>query len=258
MALAIGLDIGLAAVKGAAVDEGRLVAHELREAGVRPGVVAEECYHSLLATAAADRGQVNGCVVTGWAAKRLPFTFEVVQKPEVVCLCRGAKWLHESAATVVDVGAQIVKAVRISPRGKPKRYELSDKCASGSGRFLEIMGGALGLTVSALAEVGAGAGKRVDISAQCSVFAESEIVSHVNTGEEVASIVNGVNYSIAKRVATIAMRVEVQEDVILSGGVAKNSEVRRYLEEMLGISFADYDTDPQLVCAIGAALVAGG
>jgi predicted CoA-substrate-specific enzyme activase len=256
MPFTIGIDMGLATVKGVAMGHNEVVAQIARPSGARPGEVAESCFRSLLAETGVDADALDGCVATGWASKRVPLSFEPAYCSEIVCLSRGARWACATATTAVDIGAQIVKAVRVSPSGKPKRYELSDKCASGSGRFLEIMAKALGLEVESLAEVGASAREKVLISSQCSVFAESEIVSFVNTGAEVPHIVNGVNYSIAQRVATIALRVEVQPDLLITGGVAKNTEVTRYLEEMLSMKAAGCAIDPQIVCAAGAALVA--
>jgi len=254
MSLTIGIDLGLAMVKGVAMSDGKLMAQALEPAGAQPAKIAQGCYQQLLDRSGATAGDVDGCMATGWAAKRVALEFEPTLGSEIGCLARGARWACGSAATAVDIGAQIVKAVQISPKGRPKRYELSDKCASGSGRFLEIMASALELDVQSLAEVGAAACDKVVISAQCSVFAESEIVSLANTGAQVSNIVNGVNYSIAQRVATIAMRVEAQEDLVICGGVAKNTEVVRYLSEILSIKPVAYDIDPQLICAVGAAL----
>ena len=157
---------------------------------------------------------------------------------------------------MIDIGAQIVKAARIDDKGRPLKFELSDKCASGAGRFLEVMSKALGLEVDRLGSIGAGACSLVSISSQCSVFGESEIISYVNIGEKREGIVNGINKSIAERVSSIAMRVGVRRDVLITGGVAKNLEVVRYLSDFLDTEFAFYQLDPQVVCALGASLIA--
>ncbi len=154
------------------------------------------------------------------------------------------------------MGLRSSKQTRFDEKAKVKRYDQSDKCAAGAGRFLDIMSAALELEVHKLAEIGASSDRMVEISSQCSVFGESEIISYVNIGEKIEDIVNGINYSIAKRVSTIVMRLGIQEHVVLTGGVAKNSEVSRYLEKMLGIRFAAYEVDPQMIGAIGAALMA--
>jgi len=256
MPYSMGLDVGLVAVKGVLLDDGKLVAQVIRETGVKPGAEAATCFEQLLREARVGKEKIQTCAVTGWGAKRVSLDLHALIHQEVACLAKGAKWLCPTSRTVVDMGAQIVKAARFDEKAKVKRYDQSDKCAAGAGRFLDIMSAALELEVHKLAEIGASSERMMEISSQCSVFGESEIISYVNTGMKVEDIVNGINYSIAKRVSTIIMRLGFQEDVVVTGGVAKNGEVIRYLEDMLGIRFSPYEVDPQMIGAIGAGLMA--
>lgn len=256
MAFFMGIDVGLVAVKGAILESGNLVGQVIRETGVQPTLMARACCDQLLQDAHLTPAQVQGCGVTGWGAKRVSFDFEIENLTEVACLARGAKWVCPTSRTVVDMGAQIVKAARFDENAKVKRYDQSDKCAAGAGRFLDIMSAALELEVDRLGEIGASSSNRVEISSQCSVFGESEIISYVNSGKKIEDIVNGINYSIAKRVSTIVLRLGIQEDVIVTGGVARNYEVTRYLREMIEVDFKNYEVDSQIIGAIGAGLLA--
>jgi predicted CoA-substrate-specific enzyme activase len=256
MHFSIGMDIGLVGIKGVVMKGENIVAQVVKDTGVRPALAAKECYEQLLSDADISSDKIQAHGVSGWGSKTLSFDFDIEYLPDVVCLAKGAKWACPTSRMVVDVGAQTAKVARFDGNGSVKKYELSDKCASGTGRFLEIMSAALGLKVNNLGQIGQAASKLVEISSQCSVFAESEIISYVNTGEKTEDIVNGINYSIAKRVSTIIMRVGIQEDIIITGGVAKNDAVVRYIEEMVKVRFKDYGVDPQMIGAIGASLTA--
>ena len=256
MPFAIGMDVGLVGIKGIILQSDNIVAQVVKDTGVKPVLSAKACHVELLSKAGLSPGEIQGFGITGWGAKRVALGLDAESQPEVACLAKGAKWAYPTSRTVIDIGAHIVNAARFDDKAKVKRYDQSDKCAAGAGRFLDIMSAALELDVERLGEIGASASKMVVISSQCSVFGESEIISYVNTGEKVEDIVNGINYSIAKRVSTIVMRLGFQEDVLLTGGVARNSEVVRYLEGMIGTKFKGYSADPQMIGAIGAGLFA--
>ena len=257
MPFVIGMDVGLVAIKGVILEDNHNIAQVIKETGVKPALAAKACYDELLAKANLSHGEIKGFGVTGWGAKRVSLGPDLKIKSEVVCLAKGAIWALPTSRTVVDIGAQIVKVARFSENAKVKRFDQSDKCAAGAGRFLDIMSTALELDVARLGKIGASASKMVEISSQCSVFGESEIVSYLNTGEKIEDIANGINYSIAKRVSTIVMRLGLEEDIIVTGGVAQNPEVIRYLENMLGTEFKRYSANPQVIGAIGAALGTG-
>lgn len=254
MSFVIGMDVGLVAIKGIIIEGDNIIVQVVKNTGVKPALTAKTCYDELVTKANLSHSEIKGFGATGWGAKRVALDPDPKIKSEVACLAKGATWALPTSRTVVDIGAQIVKVARFSENAKVKRYDQSDKCAAGAGRFLDIMSAALELDVARLGKIGASASKMVEISSQCSVFGESEIVSYLNTGEKIEDIANGINYSIAKRVSTIVMRLGLEEDVIVTGGVAQNSEVIRYLEDMLGTEFKRYSVNPQMIGAIGAAL----
>lgn len=167
----------------------------------------------------------------------------------------GAHAMFPEAATVIDIGGQDAKAIRISADGKLDQFMMNDKCAAGTGRFLDVMARVLEMDVNELAEADARAEKIVNISSTCTVFAESEVISQLANDTDKCDIINGIHMSVAGRVAGLAHRVGVQDLVVMTGGVAQNSGVVKALEDQLGHKV---HTSPltQYVGALGAALFA--
>lgn len=193
-------------------------------------------------------------VGTGYGRKRIPFADRV--ESEIACHARGAWWRAPVVRTVIDIGGQDAKAIKLDDRGRVIRFIYNDKCASGTGRFLEIMAEALEVEIEGMAELASRSTQRIGISSQCVVFAETEIISLVNAGRSRADIVAGLHQAMAGRVASLARSIEVVPEVALTGGVAKNPDLVRAMEETLGIRLAVLDGDPQINGALGAALLA--
>jgi predicted CoA-substrate-specific enzyme activase len=158
---------------------------------------------------------------------------------------------------VIDIGGQDAKATRMDDKGKVARYLYNDKCASGTGRFLEVMAEALEIPLEELGNVGARSKEKLTISNQCVIFAETEVVSLVNEGKETSDIINALHNALAKRVAALAKSIEVKEDVVMTGGVAKNAGVFNAMSEALNVPLKSIDgVDPQIIGAMGAAFYA--
>lgn len=174
---------------------------------------------------------------------------------EITCHARGVHFLMPEVRTIVDIGGQDSKAIRISPQGRVLDFAMNDKCAAGTGRFLEVMSHTLGVGLAQMGEVSAKAVRNVRVSSMCTVFAESEVVSLVARGEKVPDILKGLHEAVADRVAALALRVGLEPPVAVTGGVAKNAGVVRALEVRLGTSLAT-PPEPQLTGALGAALIA--
>ena len=156
--------------------------------------------------------------------------------------------------TVLDIGGQDVKVLQIE-NGAMINFQMNDKCAAGTGRFLDVMARVLEVNVSDLAELGAKSTKKIGISSTCTVFAESEVISQLAQGSDKCDIINGIHHSIANRVAGLTHRVGVRDQLVMTGGVAQNSGVVKALEEELGHTIF---TSPitQYVGALGASLFA--
>jgi len=192
------------------------------------------------------------CIVaTGYGRKLVADVKRVVT--EVSCHARGAHASLGHGGTLIDLGGQDSKVVLIGPQGKVERFGMNDKCAAGTGRFLEVVSARLGLGLDRLSEIGLSTRAEVAISSTCTVFAESELVSLLARGEPLEHIVRGLIRSLARRTATLARSVGVRPPLMLSGGVALCTAARVLLGEELGEP-VEVPEHPQLVGALGAAL----
>jgi predicted CoA-substrate-specific enzyme activase len=194
------------------------------------------------------------CVGTGYGRNSIPFANAV--ESEIVCHGKGARFSMPEARMVIDIGGQDAKAIRLDDKGNVVRFAYNDRCASGTGRFLEVMAGAMGITVDSMGEISSRSTAPVSISNQCMVFAETEIISLINAGRDLPDIVSGLHRSLAHRVAALARGVELDREITMTGGVAKNEGMFKALEEALGVRLKKMETDPQINGAVGAALIA--
>jgi predicted CoA-substrate-specific enzyme activase len=159
---------------------------------------------------------------------------------------------------VIDIGGQDAKAIKIDENGNISRYIYNDKCASGTGRFLEVMADAMSVNLEDMGDLAELSTETIAISNQCVIFAETEVVSLINERKKTPDIINGLHHAIAGRVASLAKSIGVQEDIVMTGGVAKNRGVFQALSKGLGIPLKSLTKiDPQLNGALGAALIAG-
>ncbi|MDR2529625.1 MAG: acyl-CoA dehydratase activase [Synergistaceae bacterium] len=174
---------------------------------------------------------------------------------ELSCHAFGAHFLFPSVRTVIDIGGQDVKVLRVGEDGILETFVMNEKCAAGTGRFLEVMARVLEVRLEDLAELSAQSAKRVDISSTCTVFAESEVISQLAQNKDKRDIINGIHRSVAGRVSGLARRLGVAEDVVMTGGVARNEGVRLALRNELK---TEIKTSPlaQYAGALGAALLA--
>jgi predicted CoA-substrate-specific enzyme activase len=164
--------------------------------------------------------------------------------------------LAPSIRTVIDIGGQDCKVISISEKGKVLDFKMNDRCAAGTGRFFEAMARALCCGLEGISAMDNQGKEPCIISNQCSVFAESEVVTLVNEGIDLKSIIAGINLSVASRLTSMARRVGVVDDVTLTGGCSKNDGLARALEKKLSIEVKKLPQDPQLVGALGAAIFA--
>lgn len=180
-----------------------------------------------------------------------------VKEGKIKCLARGSFWAVSETRTVVDLGGLSTSIISLNDSGKVLEYRTSDKCATGSGFFMELASQALELTVEEMGSIILPPDDRAHMGTQCAVFCESEIVSHINDGIDVKSIAAGINFSLGSGIATMVNRLGAKPQVLLTGGVAKCRGVIHALEEHLGMKvISSVSVDQQLIGAIGAALCA--
>ena len=249
-----GCDLGAVAAKVVIISNGEILAHEILAYKNLPKQAAVSVLESALSKAGLSEEQIECCMATGFGRKTIPYADG--NAPEVVCLNRAVQRLNADVRTVIDVGGQSIRAFNINDSGKITDSTANEKCAAGTGKFIEVMAKALELPLDQLGDLPLKAKNPVSITTQCGVFAESEVITYVNEGKDRADIVAGISRSVAGKTASLARRVSLDEQVALVGGVAKNTGVVRYIEEELGLKLATLDIDPQLVGALGAAIVA--
>jgi predicted CoA-substrate-specific enzyme activase len=245
-AAAIGVDAGSTTCKAVAVDgAGNIVARRVEAASPR----IEEQAARLVAELRAEVGGEPAVGATGYGRKRIAAGRTLT---EITCHARGAFALSGRPGLLVDVGGQDTKVIRVGPGGEVLDFAMNDKCAAGTGRFLEVILARLHVPLSDVSRVAASATRVVRVSSTCTVFAESEVISLVANGEPLEAIVKGLHASLASRVAALA-RGPAGGDVFMSGGVALNAAMVAALREALGRDLTVLP-EPQLAGALGAAL----
>jgi predicted CoA-substrate-specific enzyme activase len=250
--IVLGCDVGALATKTVIIKDDSLMGWDITPNEGRLGNVAEESLAKVLQITGLNLEEISACCGTGWGKKYIPYPHRT--ESLINCLARGARWVRPSVRTVVDIGGLTTTVIHLKERGGILEYRNNDRCASGTGFFIELAAQALELRLDELDPTARKAGKRAHIGAQCAVFGESEIISHVNDGVEPSEIVAGLTYAVGLGAATLVRRLGVIKDILLTGGVAKIDSVIRSLEENLGTETCLPAGDPQIVAAIGAAL----
>jgi predicted CoA-substrate-specific enzyme activase len=250
----VGVDIGAITAKAAIFSAaGELRASVLILAGYNRAEAAQQVLTLALAQAGLTHDDIGRLVATGYGRVRVPGADQTVT--EITCHARGAHWLYPDVGTVIDIGGQDSKGIAVGRGGKVLDFVMNDKCAAGTGRFLEVMAHALQVDLDQFGELASRAGRRARISSTCTVFAESEVVTHIAAGVPREEIIAGLHESIAARVASMVGRIPLRDTVVLTGGVARNGGVVQTLEEKLNRRVFVPEL-AQLAGAIGAALIA--
>lgn len=214
---------------------------------------AEKCLLEALEKCGKKREEIARIVTTGYGRNYIADGDGSVT--EITCHAKGAHYLLPSVRTIIDIGGQDSKAIRVDENGAVKNFLMNDKCAAGTGRFLEMMARTLGLSLEEMSSLGLDWKENVVISSMCTVFAESEVVSLVAQNKALPDIIHGLNNSVAAKVGALAARLGKEGDYILTGGVAKNKGIIKALEEKMNVKL--YICEEAQICgAIGAALFA--
>ncbi|MGQ9493152.1 MAG: acyl-CoA dehydratase activase [Anaerolineae bacterium] len=250
----LGVDIGSLTVKAVLLD----ASQNLLTKGVMPaGYGGQEAAEVLVARLLNEHNvmpdEIAYRVVTGYG--RVRFTAADEEVSEISCHARGAFHLCPTVRTVIDIGGQDSKAIRLDAQGRVVDFVMNDKCAAGTGRFLEVMAAALDVPIGQFGSLALQSEHPVAISSTCTVFAESEAISHIARGAAKQDVAAGLHQAIASRVLGLAARVGLEAEVVLTGGVALNVGVVTALARQSGYSIT-VPSDPQVVGALGAALYA--
>ncbi len=250
----LGLDSGSTSTNAVILNENReLVAFKVIRTGARSGESAERALQEILAEAGLKKEDLRQIVATGYGRVSIPFADKVVT--EISCHGKGAHYVNPKVRTIIDIGGQDSKAIRLDDQGNVKDFAMNDKCAAGTGRFLEMMARTLELSIDEMGPVSLNWKEELRISSMCTVFAESEVISLIAENKEKADIIRALNMAIASRNEGLLARVGVEPVVMMTGGVAKNKGVVKALEEKLGQKLFIAE-EPEIIGALGAALFA--
>jgi predicted CoA-substrate-specific enzyme activase len=254
--LRLGIDLGSTTAKAVLLDPaagGAVLAEAVRPTGLDPAAAARAVRDAVLAGANATDA-APATVATGYGRAAVDFAGRTVT--EITCHAVGVRRLCPDARTVLDIGGQDAKAIRLAPDGSVEDFAMNDRCAAGTGSFLEMLARKLDRPLEALAAVWRSGAAPVEISSTCAVFAESEVVGLLGRGVSADAVAMGVHRAVARRIAAMLRQVAAAPPLVFSGGVAQNETLRRELEAILGQPLAPV-ASPRTTAALGAALLAG-
>ncbi len=250
-----GIDIGSTYSKAIVLDENLAVAGKaVRRTGFKLGQAADALFEDLLAASGISREQIAYVAATGYG--RYTTSYRHTQITELTCHARAAVHLFPKVRTLLDIGGQDIKAIKIDADGRVKAFRLNDKCAAGTGAFLEKTARYLGLTTDQIGEYALRSTKPVEISSVCAVFAESEVISHLAAGVPAEDIVSGAMVALGGRAVQLMRRIGLEPDYMLAGGMSRNAGMVKALEQNLKMPLqVAPDGLGQLNGAFGAALL---
>jgi len=255
-----GIDIGSVSTEALILDideskKYRILSYVVNKTGSDSKTAANEAFNIALNNAKLSRDKIKSIVATGYGRVNVEFADKNIT--EITCHASGVTLIFPDITTIIDIGGQDSKVIKIDKTTKkPIDFLMNDKCAAGTGRFLEVMARTLEIDLENFGDIFLNTKEKVDITSTCTVFAESEIVSLIGHGIAKEKIIRGLIYSIADRIISMISRVGLEEPVCLTGGVAKNSGISSAIEEKLGIKLS-IPFEPQITGALGAAYLAG-
>ena len=252
-----GIDVGSLTAQAVVINDKGIRA--FKSIGVKPHPLesARTVVEMLVEEEKVPWSNIKFCVSTGYGREQVQAEGLAQDNvSEISCHGLGAAWLVPEVRTVIDIGGQDAKVIRVGPGGELLDFVMNDKCAAGTGRFLEVQARTLGLSLDELGTISLSAENTLELSSRCSIFCETEVLHYLQRGHSKADIAAGVNRAMAERVTALVRRVGLEREVTISGGVAKNVAVRAELERMLNVRLIKYNVDSQIVGALGAALMA--
>jgi len=251
--LVAGIDIGAGASKSVIMSDGKIISSFVMPTGGIIQKAVERVIAGALDEASLELTDLDYVISTGYGRNAVPYSNKTVT--EIICHAKGAYFLMPQTRTVVDIGCQDSKVIKVNENGDVIDFVMNDKCAAGTGRFLEVMAKALRLKLDDMGKVALKSKQPSHISSTCTVFAESEVISLRAVGEHRKDLVAGLYKSMISRVIIMGSRLGFDKAVVFTGGVAKSIGARHALEQELGFEIC-FPESPQLVGALGACLLA--
>ena len=250
----VGIDSGSTSTDVAILDRNRqLVAGVILPTGAGASAGAERALEQALKQAGLTEGDIAATVTTGYGRSAIQMGDKSIT--EITCHAKGAYFLDASVRTIIDIGGQDSKVIRLDDQGNVVNFLMNDKCAAGTGRLLELMARTLELSMEEMSQIGLEWKEEIVISSMCTVFAESEVVSLIAQNKSRGDIIHGLNQSVAARTAALCRRLGGEPNYMMTGGVSKNRGVVEAIQRELGVELLVSD-QAQLNGALGAALFA--
>ncbi|MHC4847664.1 MAG: acyl-CoA dehydratase activase [Planctomycetota bacterium] len=255
MSICAGIDVGSTYTKAVLLKDGKTeLARSVHKTGFRLPEVARRVYDEVLAEAGLTADDVDYVVSTGFGRNLVEF--RDVKVTDITAAARGTRLLHPATRTVLDIGGQTMKATRVDEEGKVRSFRLNDKCAAGTGAFIEKTARYMGFGTAEIGPLAATSKSPATISGVCAVFAESEVINHLSQGCAPADIMQGAIVSLVDRAVQLLKRVRMEPDVAVIGGILRFPSMGSALQEQLGDQvFTPKGNDPQFVSALGAAVL---
>lgn len=248
-----GVDIGSTMTKVVLIDESDNLLSAIKgPTGPEHRQLANEVMRQSLEQAGLQIDDISYIVATGYGRLNVPFADS--QITELSCHARGVSSLFPNVRTAIDIGGQDAKCMKIN-NGKLTSFVMNDKCAAGTGRFLEVTAATLGVRLEDMGDIALKATKKIQVSSLCTIFAQQEVVTLLSRGENLENIVAGLHDALANRIAALARRLGIEPDLVLTGGVAKNTGMVKAMKESLGCELL-VPEEPLLTGALGAAILA--
>ena len=248
-----GIDIGSSFSKAVILCKKRIIAYRVIPSEGDYARIADRVIGEALDGTDLSVDDISSVTATGYGAPKVSFSHQASN--DIICEGRGISHLLPSVRTVVDIGGQFTRVFKMDAEGRVSNFLLSDKCAAGSGKFLQVIAKVLQIDLEDIGELSLNSKKRIDFNAGCAVFAESEAISRVAEGSAVEDILAGLHRALAGKIESMIMRLGIEEQIGLVGGGARDIGLIRGIEERLGFAALVPD-EPQIVAALGAALIA--
>lgn len=249
-----GIDIGSRAAKAVVMNDGDIISSVICDTGPESVKTSQMTMERVLTGTGLSLADVQYVVATGYGRVLVPFARENIS--EISCHARGISWYFPSVRTILDMGGQDCKAINCDASGRVTNFVMNDKCAGGTGRFLEMIAEVLNIPLGDIGDVALKSGQPISFNTICAVFAKSEAIGYLRRGVRKSDILAGLNEAIATRCLSLLKRVSIEKEFSITGGIAKNKGMIARLREKVGLEPL-LCADPQIVGALGAALFAG-
>jgi len=251
--LTAGVDIGAATAKAAILSNNTLLSFSIIPTGHSVSQAGEFVLNSALEKANISFNDLQRIISTGYGRRAVPFADKALT--EIICHAAGVNSILLSARTIIDIGGQDSKVIGLDENGNVINFIMNDKCAAGTGRFLEVMAGVLDVKINDIGPISLTGENPCEISSTCTIFAESEVISLRAEGKSRENLLAGIHKAMSHRVAIMGKSVGFKEDIVFTGGVAKNIGIGKAMEEEIGFKILTPE-EPQIMGALGAAILA--